>query len=49
MVERFCDSCWGKREERERDAEQAKKFIETDVEKINQALMKERFRGLLSS
>ena len=41
-VERFCQSCYDKRQERDRLAKESKSYIETDPERINEVYMKER-------
>lgn len=40
-LERFCDSCWGKKEERERDAKEYRKSFETNPDIINDINMQE--------
>lgn len=35
-VERYCQSCYDRREDREKDGQESKSYLETDQEKINE-------------
>ena len=48
-VERFCQSCYDKRKERDEEGEESKSYLETNPEKISQIYVKEKVDEILNS